>query len=195
MTHEGGWLAVKHYANGGNDNFKGVATLFGSRTASYRGALLWTSIATTIGVVLALFIGSELVIVFKGKGLVPDSVIQMKEFPVAVGLGAALTVMLATRLGLPVSTTHALIGALAGAGWVASEGGVNGTQLASKFFLPLIVGRLSFTINLHSPELDRHRVQNRDAQSHFLQLFRPLCLSPRIARKQLLVQELSEEVL
>ena len=29
------------YANGANDNFKGVATLFGSRTTNYRRALWW----------------------------------------------------------------------------------------------------------------------------------------------------------
>jgi len=32
------------YSNGANDNFKGVATLFGSGTCSYRQALLWATI-------------------------------------------------------------------------------------------------------------------------------------------------------
>ncbi len=130
------------YSNGANDNFKGVATLFGSKTATYNKALIWTSITTFLGAITALFIASELVIVFKGKGLVPSEVISMSAFPVAVGLGAALTVMLATILGLPVSTTHALIGALAGAGWMASASGINGAKLAEKFFLPLIAGPL-----------------------------------------------------
>ncbi|MBT4740885.1 MAG: inorganic phosphate transporter, partial [Rhodospirillaceae bacterium] len=34
------------YANGANDNFKGVATLFGSATADYRRALLWATVTT-----------------------------------------------------------------------------------------------------------------------------------------------------
>lgn len=34
------------YANGVNGNFKGVATLFGSGTTDYRGALLWATTAT-----------------------------------------------------------------------------------------------------------------------------------------------------
>jgi len=130
------------YANGANDNFKGVATLYGSKTASYKKSLLWTTIFTLLGSLTALYFAGELLIVFKGKGLVPSEVIALNEFPIAVGLGAALTVMLATVLGLPVSTTHALIGALAGAGIIASPTGINLTKLAQSFFLPLIAGPL-----------------------------------------------------
>ena len=99
------------WANGANDNFKGVATLYGSNTTPYKKALILTTIATVLGSLTALFFAKELIIVFKGKGLVPEEVMGLKEFPVAVGLGAAVTVMLATKFGLPVSTTHALIGA------------------------------------------------------------------------------------
>ena len=37
------------FANGANDNFKGVATLYGSGTASYRVALFWATLATLAG--------------------------------------------------------------------------------------------------------------------------------------------------
>jgi hypothetical protein len=37
------------YANGANDNFKGVATLFGSRTTHYRKALWWATATTLAG--------------------------------------------------------------------------------------------------------------------------------------------------
>ena len=37
------------YANGANDNFKGVATLFGSRTTDYRTALRWATVTTLAG--------------------------------------------------------------------------------------------------------------------------------------------------
>lgn len=40
-------------------------------------------------------------------------------FLAGAALGAAAAVFLATRIGAPVSTTHALIGALAGAGLLA----------------------------------------------------------------------------
>ncbi|HAZ14259.1 MAG: hypothetical protein A2X86_18715 [Bdellovibrionales bacterium GWA2_49_15] len=128
------------YANGANDNFKGVATLFGSKTASYSKALTWASLTTFTGSALALFFASKLIVLFKGQGLVLEEIIALKQFPVAVGLATATTVMLATRFGLPVSTTHALIGALLGAGLFANPAGVNGTNLASKFFAPLIIG-------------------------------------------------------
>jgi PiT family inorganic phosphate transporter len=102
---------------------------------------------------MALYLASELIIIFKGRGLVPDSVIQMENFPLTIGVSAALTVMLATFLNLPVSTTHSLIGALAGAGWVASETGINLEKLAKAYFLPLVAGPilsiiLTFTIYL-----------------------------------------------
>lgn len=130
------------YANGANDNFKGVSTLFGGKTTSYKKALFWASLATSLGSFTALLLAQKLMIAFTGKGLVPDNVLQMRSFPVAVGIGAALTVMLATMLSLPVSTTHALIGALAGAGWVFSSNGINWVRLSGKFFMPLLAGPL-----------------------------------------------------
>ena len=128
------------YANGANDNFKGVATLYGSGTTNYKKSLIYATITTSLGSLMALYLASELIIVFKGKGLVPDNVIQMQSFPLAVGIGAALTVMSATFFNLPVSTTHALIGALAGAGWVSSETGIYWNVLSKAYFLPLIAG-------------------------------------------------------
>ena len=128
------------YANGANDNFKGVATLYGSGTTNYKKSLIYATMTTALGSLMALYLASELIIVFKGKGLVPDEVIQMQNFPLAVGAGAALTVMSATFLNLPVSTTHALIGALAGAGWVSSETGIYWDILSKAYFLPLVAG-------------------------------------------------------
>ena len=42
------------YANGANDNFKGVATLYGSGTCTYRTALIWATVTTLAGSLLAL---------------------------------------------------------------------------------------------------------------------------------------------
>ncbi len=47
-------------------------------------------------------------------------------FLVAVGAGAAGTVLIATWSGLPISTTHALIGGLVGAGLVWRKDGSSG---------------------------------------------------------------------
>jgi PiT family inorganic phosphate transporter len=124
-------------ANGANDNFKGVATLYGSGTATYRGALRWATLGQILGSVTALLLAQGLLAAFSGKGLVPDAVVALRGFSLSVGLAAALTVLLATRLGFPISTTHALTGALTGAGVLA--GGVNVGKLGSAFLAPLLV--------------------------------------------------------
>src|SRR5262249_22727940 len=92
------------YSNGANDNFKGVATLFGSGTCSYRPALVGATLTTLAGSLLALWFASSLAEAFKGKGLVPDAVTRQHAFLLAVSLGAAVTILAATWLGLPVST-------------------------------------------------------------------------------------------
>jgi PiT family inorganic phosphate transporter len=130
------------YSNGANDNFKGVATLFGSGTCTYRQALAWATVTTLAGSLLALYLASGLVESFKGRGLVPDDVTRQVGFVLAVSLGAALTVLLATVTGLPVSTTHALIGGLVGAGLLAAEGAVQFDSLGTSFVLPLLFSPL-----------------------------------------------------
>lgn len=131
------------YSNGANDNFKGVATLFGSRTCSYRTALVWATASTLAGSLLALVLAQGLVDAFRGKGLVPDAITIQPAFLLAVGFGAALTVMLATWTGLPVSTTHALTGALVGAGLIAAPGEVRFNALGTTFLLPLLFSPLA----------------------------------------------------
>ena len=126
------------FANGANDNFKGVATLLGSGTAAYRGALLWATGTTLAGSVAALPLAGKLLAAFSGRGLVPPGLTADPGFPAAVGLGAGATVLLATRMGLPVSTTHALLGGLVGAGLVASPVGIDPGRLGVGFVAPLL---------------------------------------------------------
>ncbi len=133
-------------ANGANDNFKGVATLHGSGVLGYRAALTIATIATLAGSLTALWVGRGLLAAFSGKGLVPDAVAASPAFLLAVALGAGMTVLLATRLGLPVSTTHALTGALLGAGVVEAGSGVNVVKLGSGFLAPLLVSPLAAAV-------------------------------------------------
>ena len=127
------------FSNGANDNFKGVATLYGSNAASYRAALILATAATFAGCLASVFLAETLLKAFSGKGLVPDAVAGSPAFLVAVALGAASTVMLATRFGFPISTTHALIGALAGAGFISAGADLNLSVLGSTFFMPLLI--------------------------------------------------------
>jgi PiT family inorganic phosphate transporter len=131
-------VIVLAYANGANDNFKGVATLFGSGTASYRTALAWATVTTLTGSLCALLLAQGLVDRFTGKGLVPEVVTTQGRFLLAVSLAGAGTVLLATRVGMPVSTTHALTGGLVGAGLLAADGDVRFAALGQSFVVPLL---------------------------------------------------------
>ena len=128
------------YSNGANDNFKGVATLFGSGTANYKRAIGWATVTTFAGSVGSIFLAEALVKNFSGKGLVPEALTISPEFLLAVALGAGLTVMLATVTGFPISTTHGLTGALVGAGLTAvGSSQVNFAKLGNSFVLPLLL--------------------------------------------------------
>ncbi|MGR3175222.1 MAG: anion permease [Candidatus Scalindua sp.] len=127
------------YSNGANDNFKGVATLFGSRTTNYKGAIWLATVTTFAGSVCSVFFAQTLVKTFSGKGLVPDAVSISPEFLTAVAIGSAITVIIATVTGFPISTTHSLTGALVGAGFIAVGTQVNFAVLGSSFFLPLLI--------------------------------------------------------
>ncbi len=127
------------YSNGANDNFKGVASLFGSRTTDYRTALGWATITTFAGSITSIFVARALLTKFSGKGLVPDSLVGSEAFLLAVVLGAAFTVILATLTGFPVSTTHGLTGALVGCGLLAVGREVNFAALEQSFLLPLLL--------------------------------------------------------
>src|SRR6266446_6716706 len=84
------------YSNGANDNFKGVATLFGSKATTYKIAITLATVTTFAGSVCSVFLAEELVKAFSGKGLVPDVVAVSPIFLLAVATGTALTVILAT---------------------------------------------------------------------------------------------------
>ena len=126
------------YTNGANDNFKGVATIYGSKSASYRSALTWATVMQLAGSLAATTLAGGLVATFSARGLLPDAIAVSPAFMTAAAAATAATVLLATLLGLPVSTTHALTGGLVGAGLVAV--GISGMRfgvLGKSFLLPL----------------------------------------------------------
>ena len=134
------------YSNGSNDNFKGVATLFGAGVTNYKKAISWATITTFSGSVAAIFLAEELVKNFSGKGLVPNELIQTPIFAIAIALGAAITVFGATKIGMPISTTHSLVGGLFGAGVMAVGSDFNFEKLGNTFLMPLIVSPLMAAI-------------------------------------------------
>jgi PiT family inorganic phosphate transporter len=133
------WLA---WSNGANDNFKGVATLYGSGTADYRRALAWAAITTVAGSLVSVALAGRLVKAFSGGGLAPEALIGTPEVLIAVGGAAALTILLATWLGMPTSTTHALTGALLGVSLTASASAVQWGPFLQGFAAPLLLSPL-----------------------------------------------------
>ncbi len=129
------------FANGANDVSKGVATLVGSGVTDLQRALSWGTAWTVAGGVIAAFAARGLVAVFSGKGLLAAP--PGPDFLVAVAVGAIGWLIIATRTGLPVSTTHSLVGGLVGAG-IAAEGvaGVRWAAVATKIVVPLAVSPL-----------------------------------------------------
>lgn len=134
-------LAVLFLAatNGANDNFKGVATLYGSRRAGYWTSLIWASVTTLAGSLASVYLAHALLEAFTGAGLVPRPIATQVRFALAVAGGGAITVALAAWRGLPISTTMALVGAMAGAGLIAIGWAVHFSALVGTFLVPLLV--------------------------------------------------------
>ncbi len=128
------------YSNGANDNFKGLATVYGSGVLNYKQARLLSTLATAAGALAAVALAEALLKAFSGRGLVPTNVVNDPAFAAAVALAAGLTVALATRIGMPISTTHALVGGLVGAGLLAAGSALNLAAVTQQFVAPLLLG-------------------------------------------------------
>jgi PiT family inorganic phosphate transporter len=103
------------YANGANDHFKSVATLYGGGSLSYGQALSVATVATLLGSLGSVYIAAALLKSFHGIGLVSAGLAENTRFLLAIGTGAAVTVLMAALFGIPISTTHALLGSMLGA--------------------------------------------------------------------------------
>lgn len=137
------------YANGTNDVSKAVATLVGSGVTNYRAAILWGTIWTIVGAGASAYVASAMVKTFS-HGLVQTGTVIQPAVTLAVLIGAMAWVFLASHTGLPVSTTHALTGAIVGTGLVAFSGdGLIWPAIGKKIALPLLLSPfLALTVSL-----------------------------------------------
>ncbi|SED10856.1 inorganic phosphate transporter, PiT family [Amycolatopsis tolypomycina] len=123
-------------ANGSNDVPKGVATLAGAGVTKYRTAIVWGTCTTLVGCLFSLWLAAKMTALFS-NGIITAQ--PTATFAVAVLLGTACWVALATVLRLPVSTTHALVGALIGAGILHAADSVRWSALLPKVVQPLLL--------------------------------------------------------
>ena len=137
------------FANGANDVSKAIATLVGSGVTDYRSAIAWGTVWTMTGAALAAFVARAMVNTFS-HGLVQTGTVIHPAVTLAVLIGAMAWVFLASRTGLPVSTTHALTGAIVGTGLVAFSGdGLIWPAIGKKIALPLLLSPfLALTVSL-----------------------------------------------
>jgi inorganic phosphate transporter, PiT family len=137
------------FANGANDVSKAIATLVGSGVTDYRSAIAWGTAWTMVGAALAAFVASSMIKTFS-HGLVQTGTIIEPAVTWAVLTGAMAWILFASCTGLPVSTTHALTGAIVGTGLVAFSGeGLIWSAIGKKIALPLLLSPfLAFTISL-----------------------------------------------
>ncbi len=130
------------YVNGANDVSKGIATLVGSGVTNYRRAIIWGSLWTAVGGLLGAVLAKAMVSTF-GNGLFAAGTTPTLLAATATLCGAAAWILIATRTGLPVSTTHAIVGSIAGVGATAyGVLGVEWSALAGKIVVPLLASPL-----------------------------------------------------
>lgn len=104
-------------ANAANDVSKGVATLAGAGVARYRTAILWGTGSTLVGAIASAAFAERILF---SRGIVAGP--PAPVFALAVLVGATAWVCFATATRSPVSTTHAILGALIGAGLSCRRG-------------------------------------------------------------------------
>jgi PiT family inorganic phosphate transporter len=138
---------------GANDVANSMGTAVGSGCITIRQALLIAAVCELAGAVL---VGSDVTDTVR-KGIVePEALAGMPEV-LCLGmacavLGSALWLHVASWLGMPVSTSHSIVGAVAGfgvvaAGWGSVYWGTMGEIVLSWFISPiagLILGYLLF---------------------------------------------------
>ncbi|ABC22834.1 Phosphate transporter [Rhodospirillum rubrum ATCC 11170] len=146
----GGYMALNI---GANDVANNMGPAVGSRAMTMAGALLIAAICEASGAILA---GGDVVeTISKGiidPGAMSDNV-KFVQVMIAALLASALWVNLATYLNAPVSTTHAIVGGVMGAGALAAGvGAVHwstvGAIVASWVISPMMGGVIAAALLL-----------------------------------------------
>ena len=126
---------VFDFTNGFHDTANYIATWVGTRAMSPRKAVLVSAAANLAGAFVTTAVAKTV-----AKGII-DTNLATEQTVLAALAGAITWNLLTWRLGLPSSSTHALIGGLVGAALVQS--GVKGVQWSGVWHKVLVPGALS----------------------------------------------------
>ena len=138
-------LAALAAANGANDVSRAAATLVGGRVTPYQRALYWAVAWTFAGSVLSGWLAIGVARRFAGA-LGTDALHLAIAVP-SVLLASFLWIALSTYRGLPVATTHAIVGSLLGVTWCAGGwAACRHIDLAKGFMIPLIASPILATV-------------------------------------------------
>jgi PiT family inorganic phosphate transporter len=125
---------VFDYTNGFHDAANAIAVAVSTRALSPRVALLLAAMMNLLGALISTSVAATV-----GKGIIssPEGNAGLVVILSAV-VGAIVWNLLTWRLGLPSSSSHALIGGLVGAALVAGSG-VKWSGLAEKVVAPMVI--------------------------------------------------------
>lgn len=131
------------FANGANDISKSVATLVGSGESDYKKAVLLVSLAAAAGATIASGWAVKMTLLFT-KGMLSPQVAVNQLFALAVLGGAIGWVLFASKTGLPVSTTHSIVGSVVLTGLYAfGFDNVLWAGVTKKIVLPLLISPIA----------------------------------------------------
>lgn len=141
--------ALLSFAHGANDVANAIGPLAAINEAIEHGTVaakaaipLWVMLVGAIGISLGLALYGPKLVKTVGSGI--TELDQMRAF--CISMAAAITVILASQLGLPVSSTHVAIGAIFGVGFLRE-------------YIKANYGRMIETIEQHHEGHDREIVE------------------------------------
>jgi PiT family inorganic phosphate transporter len=130
------------FLNGANDSANAIATVIATKALTPLKALALASFFNLLGAFFFTEVAKTI-----GKGIVSNTDLATNVFLLVLIsglLGATLWTYLCTSVGIPISVTHALIGALLGAGLVAGGAGIIQWEvLTKKVFVGIALGPLA----------------------------------------------------
>ncbi|HVT94057.1 MAG TPA: inorganic phosphate transporter [Bryobacteraceae bacterium] len=107
---------VFEYINGFHDTANAIATVVSTKVLTPRLAILWATFWNLLGALMGTAVAATI-----GKGLVDTSAVTMPTVLCAL-LGAIIWNLFTWWLGLPSSSSHALVGGLCGAALATVHG-------------------------------------------------------------------------